>query len=53
MSPMSCFFLLCSTSSGVLGDGEKQLGAFFKAHPGAREKVFLCTKFVYTITNGQ
>ncbi|SNX87277.1 probable Aldo-keto reductase yakc [NADP+] [Melanopsichium pennsylvanicum] len=32
-------------TSAKLGYNEEQIGAFFKSNPGAREKVFICTKF--------
>ena len=32
-----------------MGFNEKQLGSFFKSHPGSREKVFLATKFGCTM----
>ncbi|KAK0533138.1 hypothetical protein OC835_003105 [Tilletia horrida] len=31
---------------GTLGDNERQVGAFLRSHPGAREKVFIATKFM-------
>ena len=36
--------------SGKLGYNEEQIGAYFKAHPDARKKVFLATKFVNRVT---
>ena len=32
-----------------MGYNEKQIGSFFKSHPGSREKVFLATKFGNTM----
>ncbi|KAK0533540.1 hypothetical protein OC842_002940 [Tilletia horrida] len=31
---------------GTMGDNERQVGAFLRSHPGAREKVFIATRFV-------
>lgn len=36
--------------SGKLGYNEEQIGAYFKSHPGARERVFLATKFINRVT---
>ncbi|KAK0533140.1 hypothetical protein OC835_003107 [Tilletia horrida] len=30
---------------GTLGDNERQIASFLRSHPGAREKVFIATKF--------
>lgn len=30
---------------GSFGDNERQIGSFFRSHPGSREKVFIATKF--------
>lgn len=43
-----------SAKFGRLGENEEQLGKFFAANPGARDKVFLATKHVFTIgPNGE
>ena len=39
-----------SAGHGGLGLNEEQIGTFFRTHPGAREKVFLATKFVFTLS---
>ncbi|KAK0554637.1 hypothetical protein OC846_001537 [Tilletia horrida] len=36
-------------SSGKLGLGEEQIGRFLKSHPEAREKLFIATKFGFSI----
>ncbi|CBQ73405.1 probable Aldo-keto reductase yakc [NADP+] [Sporisorium reilianum SRZ2] len=36
--------------SGKLGYNEEQIGAYFKSHPDARQKVLLATKFIMRIT---
>ncbi|SOV08825.1 uncharacterized protein UDID_04720 [Ustilago sp. UG-2017a] len=35
---------------GEPGYNENHIGTFFKNHPGSREKVFLCTKFIMKYT---
>ena len=40
-------------NSSELGLNEKQIGAYFKAHPDARNKVFLATKFVNRISEAK
>ncbi|ETS62069.1 hypothetical protein PaG_03627 [Moesziomyces aphidis] len=40
-------------SSGKLGYNEGQIGEFFRTHPGSREKVFLCTKFIINLKDGK
>ncbi|KAE8216488.1 hypothetical protein CF327_g365 [Tilletia walkeri] len=33
------------SAPGTLGDNERQIGSFFRSNPGAREKVFIASKF--------